>query len=259
MNPTSSSVPAFSLAGKKALVTGASSGIGEAIALAFAEAGADVAVLARGEQVEATAQRIRALGRTAIPLRFDVGDTARIDEVVQDTANKLDGLDILVTAAGTLFRAPAQDYPEAQFDEVMRVNVKSTFLFCQSAARLMIAGGVGGKIITIASMLSFQGGMLVAGYSTSKGAVATMTKAFANDLARHRIQVNAIAPGYIRSRLTEALIADPNRNRGILERIPSGRWGEPEDLKGAAVFLASPASNYVTGHILCVDGGYQSR
>ena len=262
MTPLPASIknpPLFSLAGKKALVTGASSGIGQAIALALGEAGADVALIARGEDVEATALAIRQLGGTATAHRFDVGETARIGERVSGICEQLGGLDILVTAAGTTFRAPSEAYPEDKFDEIILVNLKSVFLFCQHAARCMIHQGRGGKIITIASMTSFQGGIMIPAYSASKGGVSAMTKTFANDWAKFDIQVNAIAPGYIHSRLTDSLVKDETRNRGILERIPAGRWGRPDDLRGAAVFLASGASAYVTGHILCVDGGYQSR
>lgn len=249
----------FSLVGKKALVTGASSGIGQAIALALATAGADVAVVARGEEVAATAESIRTLGRKAVPIRFDVGETGRIGEVVRSACDRLGGLDILVAAAGTTFRAPSESFPEDKFDEIIQVNLKSVFLFCQQAAQVMIKQNTGGKIITIASMTSFQGGIMIPAYSASKGAIASMTKTFANDWAKHGIQVNAIAPGYIHTRLTDTLVKDESRNRGILERIPAARWGLPEDFKGAAVFLSSTASQYVTGHILCVDGGYQSR
>jgi len=249
----------FSLAGKRALVTGASSGIGQSIALALANAGADVAIVARGEEVAASAESIRALGRKAVPVRFDVSETHRIGEIVRSAGEQLGGLDILVAAAGTTFRAPSESFPEEKFDEIIQVNLKSVFLFCQQAAQIMIRQNTGGKIITIASMTSFQGGIMIPAYSASKGAIASMTKTFANDWAKYGIQVNAIAPGYIHTRLTDTLVKDESRNRGILERIPAGRWGLPDDFRGAAVFLSSRASQYVTGHILCVDGGYQSR
>jgi len=249
----------FSLSGKKALVTGASSGIGRAIALGLAAAGADVAVLARGSDLEATADEIRAMGRDARAIRFDVGDTGRIGEVVAGAVRELGRLDLLVIAAGTTFRAPSESFPEDKFDEIIRVNLKSAFLFCQHAARQMIKQGTGGKIINIASMQSFQGGITIPAYAASKGGLAVMTKTMANDWAKYNIQVNAIAPGYIHSRLTASLSKDRKRSRAIMERIPAGRWGVPDDLRGAAVFLASKASDYVTGHILCVDGGYQAR
>ena len=249
----------FSLAGKKALVTGASAGIGQAISLALATAGADVAVLARGSDLETTATAVRLLGRQAVAIRCDVGDTGKIGEVVSSACQQLGGLDILVVAAGTTFRAPSEIFPEDKFDEIIRVNLKSAFLFCQHVARQMIKQDTGGKIINIASMQSFQGGITIPAYAASKGGLAVMTKTFANDWAKYRIQVNAIAPGYIHSRLTDTLYRDKKRSRAILERVPAGRWGVPDDLRGAAVFLASRASDYVTGHILCVDGGYQAR
>jgi 2-deoxy-D-gluconate 3-dehydrogenase len=247
----------FDLTGKVAVVTGANTGIGQGIALALAKAGADVALAGRSEAAE-TADKVRALGRRAVLISADLATIAPVPEVVERTLAELGRLDILVNNAGIIRRADAVDFTEEDWDAVIDTNLKSVFFLCQAAARHMIAQG-GGKIINIASMLSFQGGIRVPSYTASKSGVAGLTKLLANEWAAKGINVNAIAPGYIATNNTAALQSDEARNRSIMERIPAGRWGDPSDLGGAAVFLASPASDYVQGHILAVDGGWLAR
>jgi 2-deoxy-D-gluconate 3-dehydrogenase len=248
----------FDLSGKKALVTGAGRGLGQAIAVGLAEAGADVALVTNRTPAEETKARIEALGRRAIIVQADVGDRSRLPAVVDETVSALGGLDILVNNAGIIRRTPAADHAYADWQEVIDVNLNSVFVLSQLAGRLMIEQG-SGKIVNIASMLSFQGGITVPGYTASKHAVAGLTKALANEWASKGLQVNAIAPGYMSTDNTEALRNDPNRSRQILERIPAGRWGSEQDLVGPAVFLASAASDYMNGHVLCVDGGWMVR
>jgi len=247
----------FDLSGRVALVTGANAGIGQAIALALAAAGADVALAGRSAAVE-TAGQIRALGRRTAIIEADLATTEPVQATVDSTLAQLGGLDILVNNAGIIRRADAVEFSEADWDAVIDTNVKSLFFLCQAAGRHMIAQGRG-KIVNIASMLSFQGGIRVPSYTASKSAVAGLTKALANEWAGKGVNVNAIAPGYIATANTAALQADEARNRQIMERIPAGRWGAPPDIGGAAVFLASPASDYVHGHILAVDGGWLAR
>ncbi|HST37668.1 MAG TPA: 2-dehydro-3-deoxy-D-gluconate 5-dehydrogenase KduD [Allosphingosinicella sp.] len=251
------SAGAFDLAGKVALVTGANTGIGQAIALALAGAGADVALAGRTMAVETEAQ-IRALGRKAVLIEADVAEDRAADGIVEAVLETLGGLDILVNNAGIIRRADAVDFTAEDWDAVLDVNLTSLFFLCQQAGRHMIGKGRG-KIINIASMLSFQGGVRVPSYTASKSAVAGLTKALANEWAGKGVNVNAIAPGYIATNNTVELQADEARNRQILERIPAGRWGNPGDIGGAAVFLASAASDYVHGHILAVDGGWLAR
>jgi 2-dehydro-3-deoxy-D-gluconate 5-dehydrogenase len=247
----------FRLDGKVALVTGANTGIGQGIALALAGAGADVALAGR-TPADATAEAIRLLGRRASFIRADLSTTEPIAEIVEEAVAGLGRLDILVNNAGTIRRADALDFSEDDWDAVIDTNLKSAFFLSQAAARHMIDRG-SGKIINIASMLSFQGGVRVASYTASKSGLAGLTRLLANEWAGKGINVNAIAPGYIATNNTEALRADDTRNRQILERIPAGRWGDPADLGGAAIFLASSASDYVHGHILAVDGGWLAR
>jgi 2-dehydro-3-deoxy-D-gluconate 5-dehydrogenase len=247
----------FDLSGKTAVVTGANTGIGQGIAIALAGAGADVALVGRSSADE-TAEKIRALGRKAALIRADLSTIEPVQEVVDRTLAELGGLDILVNNAGIIRRADAVDFTEEDWDAVVDTNLKSVFFLCQAAGRHMIGQG-GGKIINIASMLSFQGGIRVPSYTASKSGVAGLTKLLANEWAGKGINVNAIAPGYIATNNTAALQADEGRNRQILERIPSGRWGDPSDLGGAAVFLASSAADYVQGHVLAVDGGWLAR
>lgn len=248
----------FSLAGKTAIVTGASRGLGEAMALALAEAGADVAVVASSDKVNETADKIRALGRQALAIQADLTSIEPIPGIIEQVVAKFGKLDILLNCAGIIRRSPAVDFTEQDWDDVINVNQKSLFFLSQAAAREMIKQNKG-KIINIASLLSFQGGVFVPSYTAAKSAVAGLTKAMANEWAAHGITVNAIAPGYMATDMTEALQKDPGRGPAILARIPQGRWGTPEDLKGAAVFLASDASNYLQGQIIAVDGGWLSR
>jgi len=248
----------FKLAGKVALVTGASTGLGAAIAIALAEAGAQVACHGNTRSPENTCAKINKNG-IAFPV---TGDLSRVDtprQIFDEVTARFGHLDILINNAGTIRRAPAVEYSEEDWATVIEVNLSSVFRLSQLAGRHMIETGGGGKIVNIASLLSFQGGITVPAYAASKGGVAQLTKALANEWAKHNINVNAIAPGYMRTTNTAALQADETRNRQILERIPAGRWGEPEDVAGAALFLSSPASNYVNGHILVVDGGWMGR
>ncbi|WP_367305074.1 2-dehydro-3-deoxy-D-gluconate 5-dehydrogenase KduD [Sphingomonas tagetis] len=247
----------FDLTDKVAIVTGANTGIGQGIALALAEAGADIAAVGRSAATE-TVEKVRALGRRAEIVSADLSTIEPVQRIVDETVEKLGGLHILVNNAGIIRRNDAVDFTEEDWDAVIDTNLKSVFFLCQAAAKHMIPNG-GGKIINIASMLTFQGGIRVPSYTASKSGVGGLTKLLANEWASKGITVNAIAPGYIATNNTEALQADESRNRQILERIPAGRWGEPSDLGGAAVFLASRASDYVQGHILAVDGGWLAR
>jgi len=247
----------FDLTGRVAVVTGANTGIGQGLAIALAEAGADVALVGR-TPAEETAERVRAAGRRAAIIGADLSTIAPVQEVVDQTLSELGGLDILVNNAGIIRRGDALDFSEEDWDAVIDTNLKSVFFLCQAAARQMVSKGRG-KIINIASMLSFQGGIRVPSYTASKSGVAGLTKLLANEWAAKGINVNAIAPGYIATNNTAALQADELRNRQIMERIPAGRWGQPSDLAGAVVFLASDASDYVQGHILAIDGGWLAR
>jgi 2-dehydro-3-deoxy-D-gluconate 5-dehydrogenase len=247
----------FDLTGRVAVVTGGNTGIGQGLAIALAEAGADVALVGR-TPAEETAERVRAVGTRAELIQADLSTIAPVNEVVARTVAELGTLDILVNNAGIIRRADALEFTEEDWDAVIDTNLKSVFFLSQAAARHMVKQG-GGKIINIASMLSFQGGIRVPSYTASKSGVAGLTKLLANEWAAKGINVNAIAPGYIATNNTAALQADQSRNRQILERIPAARWGQPSDLAGAAVFLASQASNYVQGHVLAVDGGWLAR
>lgn len=249
----------FSLVGKVALVTGASRGLGQAMAVGLAEAGADIATLDIIESSE-TRQQVQALGRRCHSITCDLRQAGpeKLASVAAEVVEKLGRLDILVNNAGIIRRAPALDFSEDDWDDVLQINLKAVFFLSQAAARHMVGQG-GGKIINIASMLSFQGGILVPSYTAAKSGVAGITKALANELAGQRINVNAIAPGYLATDNTAPLRADPQRNQAILDRIPAGRWGEPSDLKGAAIFLASPASDYLFGAVVPVDGGWLCR
>jgi len=247
----------FELKGRVAAVTGANTGLGRAIAEALAGAGADVALVGRSDPAE-TVAAIEALGRRATWVNADLGSKPDYAGIVGSITGKLGGLHILVNNAGIIRRANAIDFTEADWDAVLDVNLKSVFFLSQAAARHMIPNG-GGKIINIASMLSFQGGIRVPSYTASKSGIAGLTRLLANEWASQGINVNAIAPGYFATNNTAALQADPKRNSEILGRIPAGRWGDPKDLGGAAVFLASSAANYVQGIILPVDGGWLAR
>jgi 2-deoxy-D-gluconate 3-dehydrogenase len=249
----------FRLDDRVALVTGASAGLGASIAVALAEAGAHVVAHGNTRQPDATCELIKQTGRRSLALLGDLSDKAVPQQLVTQTLSEFGRLDILINNAGTIRRAPAADYTEADWSLVIEVNLSSVFRLSQAAGRHMLERKAGGKIVNIASLLSFQGGVTVPAYAASKGGVAQLTKALANEWAQQRINVNAIAPGYMRTDNTAALQQDETRNRQILERIPAGRWGEPEDLTGAAVFLSSHASDYLHGHVLVVDGGWMGR
>jgi 2-dehydro-3-deoxy-D-gluconate 5-dehydrogenase len=248
----------FRLDGKLALVTGSASGLGAAIAIALAEAGASVACHGNRRPADETTGKIRALGRESQSFAADLGATGGADSLCEAVSEAMGEPEILVNNAGTIYRDAAEDYDSEAWMNVVQVNLNSVFRLCQLAGRAMLERRQG-KIINIASLLSFQGGIRVPAYAASKGGVAQLTKALANEWAGRNVQVNAIAPGYFRTQNTSALQADEIRNRQILERIPAGRWGEPEDIAGAAVFLASPASSYVNGEVLVVDGGWMAR
>lgn len=247
----------FDLGGKVALVTGANAGLGQGIALALAKAGADIAVVSRQSAAD-TAAQVRALGRRCVEIRADLVSIEPIPRIVDETLSALGGLDVLVNNAGTIRRADAVDFSEQDWDDVIDVNLKSAFFLCQAAGRHFIAHG-GGKIINIASMLSFQGGIRVPSYTASKSGIAGITRLLANEWGAKGINVNAIAPGYMVTDNTAPLRADAERSKAILDRIPAGRWGDASDLGGAAVFLASRASDYVNGAIIPVDGGWLAR
>jgi 2-deoxy-D-gluconate 3-dehydrogenase len=250
-------VTQFDLTGKTAIVTGASTGLGQGIAEGIAEFGADI-VLVDLVQSSDTNERIRATGRRTLPLMADLMHLSSIAAIVERTLIEFGKIDILVNNAGIIRRSPAIDFAEKDWDEVMMLNSKAVFFFSQAVARNMLKRKEG-KIINIASLLSFQGGVNIPSYAASKGAVAQVTKALANEWAQYGINVNAIAPGYMATNNTKPLRDDPVRSKAILERIPAGRWGMPSDLAGAAVFLASHASDYVNGHVLVVDGGWLAR
>ena len=247
----------FSLEGKVALVTGANTGLGQGIALALAEAGADIA--AAGIQAPTETQaKVEALGRRFVAIEANLITVEPIDRVVKETLDGLGGFDILVNNAGLIRRADAVDFSEKDWDDVMNVNIKSAFFMSQAAGRHFIAQG-SGKIINIASMLSFQGGIRVPSYTASKSGIAGITRLLANEWASKGVNINAIAPGYMATDNTAQLRADADRNKSILDRIPAARWGEPSDLGGTAVFLASRASDYVNGAVIPVDGGWLAR
>jgi len=252
------SLDAFKVDDKVALVTGASTGLGQAIAVALAEAGAQVSCHGNTRAPDVTCEAITKLGRRAFSVTGDLSDPTTPERLIADTINHFGRLDILVNNAGTIRRAPAVDYSDEDWATVIQVNLSSVFSLSRLAGHHMIEKG-GGKILNIASLLSFQGGITVPAYAAAKGGVAQLTKALANEWAAKGVNVNAIAPGYMRTDNTAALQKDEQRNRQILERIPAGRWGEPSDLAGAAVFLCSAASAYIHGHVLVVDGGWMGR
>ncbi|MDO6731799.1 SDR family oxidoreductase [Marinovum sp. 2_MG-2023] len=249
----------FDLSGKTAVVTGAKRGIGRGMAEALAQAGADIvgvsATLAPGSEVE---QAVTALGRKFTAYQCDFSDRAAVAAFAAQL--EADGIapDILVNNAGTIKRKPAAEHPDDWWDEVIEVNLSAQFVLSREIGRGMVERGRG-KIIFTASLLTFQGGITVPGYAASKGGIGQLTKALANEWAGKGVNVNAIAPGYIATDNTQALQDDPDRSKSILERIPAGRWGTPQDFAGPAVFLASPASDYVNGEILVVDGGWMGR
>jgi len=248
----------FSLTGKTALVTGANTGLGQGIAVALAEAGANIALIGRTEPTE-TLEQISKIGVMAYSIRADLSDANAVVDIVGEAVSELGCADILVNNAGIIKRNEALDFTQEDWDTVMNVNLRTLFFLAQAFARHLVAAKRSGKIINIASVLSFQGGIRVPSYTASKYGVCGLTKALANEWAGHGINVNAIAPGYFKTNNTAALQVDTNRNAEILGRIPSGRWGTPSDLGGAVVFLASEAADYVQGITLPVDGGWLSR
>ncbi|ESS56749.1 2-deoxy-D-gluconate 3-dehydrogenase [Enterobacter cloacae S611] len=249
---------AFKLTGKVALVTGCDTGLGQGMATGLAEAGCDIVGVNRKIPHE-TARRVEALGRRFHAIQADLRDQQQLTSIVDEAVAKMGHLDILINNAGTIRRCDAIDFSEKDWDEVMDLNLKSLFFLSQAVARQFIAQRSGGKIINIASMLSYQGGIRVPSYTASKSGVMGLTRLLANEWAKHNINVNAIAPGYMATNNTQQLREDAERNQEILDRIPAGRWGTPEDLQGAAVFLASSAADYINGYTLAVDGGWLAR
>src|SRR5580700_7912137 len=249
----------FQIYGKNTLVTASHRGLGAAIAVALAKAGANVGCHGRDANPGAACDEIRAAGRETFYLSADLTDPKSCSALIEETISNFGSIDILVNNAGMIRRAPAAEYPAEFWDELIAVNLTAVFQLSQLAARHMLERGRGGKIVNIASVLSFQGGILVPAYAAAKGGVAQLTKALANEWASKGINVNAIAPGYMATDNTAALRNDPLRSRQILDRIPAARWGEPGDVAGAAVFLCSAASDYVHGHVLAVDGGWLAR
>jgi len=251
---------AFRLDGQVALVTGASRGLGAAMAHALACAGADVALHSNEHPAEATAARIQTIpNRRTEQLTADLSDRAAADRLVADTIETFGRIDILVNNAGIIRRRPAALHTDDEWDQVIEVNLSNAFRMCRAVGKHLLDRQQPGKIINIASLLSFQGGITVPGYAAAKGGLMQLTKALANEWASHGINVNAIAPGYMQTDNTRALREDPARSRQITERIPAGRWGTPDDLAGAVIFLASKAADYVHGHVLVVDGGWMGR
>lgn len=248
----------FDLSGKVALVTGANTGLGQGIALALARAGADIAAVGRSAPDDTQAQ-VLSLGRGFAWIEAALDSNAPIPGIVESAIARFGRIDILINNAGTIRRNDALDFSEDDWDAVIGVNLKSAFFLSQAVARTWVAAGRGGKIVNIASLLSLQGGIRVASYTASKSGLLGITRLLANEWAGKGINVNAIAPGYFATNNTEALRNDETRNKSILERIPAGRWGDPADLGGAAVFLSSAASDYVHGAVLPVDGGWLAR
>lgn len=249
---------AFNLQGKVALVTGCDKGLGQGMALGLAEAGCDIVSVSRRVPQE-TAEKVEALGRRLYAIQADLSQAESIADIVPAAVAAAGRIDILVNNAGTIRREDALTFSEKDWDEVMNLNIKSVFFLSQAVARQFMKQGDGGKIINIASMLSFQGGIRVPSYTASKSGVLGITRLLANEWAQHQINVNAIAPGYMATNNTQQLREDAERSKAILDRIPAGRWGSPDDLKGPVVFLASSASDYINGYTIAVDGGWLAR
>ena len=248
----------FDLEGKVAIVTGASRGLGQAMAIALAQAGANVVGVGQSNMTS-TKEEVERAGKKFLEIKADLTSTEKVNEIVEKTIENFGRIDILVNNAGTIRREDAIDYTQEDWDAIYNLNLKTVFFLSQRVAKEFIKQKSGGKIINIASMLSFQGGIRVPAYTASKSGIAGITKALANEWAKSNINVNAIAPGYMATDNTKAIREDDKRNLEILERIPAGRWGTPEDLAGAVVFLASKASDYVNGYTLAVDGGWLAR
>ena len=248
----------FKLSGKVAIVTGSSTGLGEGMAYGLAEAGADIVGVYNNDLPE-NQKKIEALGRRFLGIQADLSNISLVADIVGKTVEAFGRLDILVNNAGIIIRNNSVDFTEEQWDDVVNINLKTLFFLSQAAARQFMSQKSNGKIINIASLLSFQGGILVPSYTASKSGVMGLTRLLGAEWAPHNINVNAIAPGYMATRNTQALQDDPVRNKQILERIPAGRWGRPDDMKGAVLFLASEASNYINGYTIAVDGGWLAR
>ncbi len=250
----------FSLQGKTALVTGCKRGIGKGMAIALAEAGADIIGVSATLEPENSevSKPVEGLGRQFKGYSCDFSDRQALRDFIQQLDAVLPAIDILINNAGTIMRAPAAEHPDDYWDKVIEVNLNAQFVLSREVGKHMVERG-SGKIVFTASLLTFQGGITVPGYAASKGAIGQLTKALANEWACAGVNVNAIAPGYIRTDNTQALQDDPVRSKAILERIPAGRWGNPEDVAGAVVFLSSPASDYLHGSIVTVDGGWMGR
>ena len=248
----------FNLSGKVAIVTGCSTGLGQGMSYGLAEAGADIVGIDYVNSPE-TKATIEGMGKRFLEIKADLSDLEPVEGIIQRTVETFGKLDILVNNAGIIRRADAIEFTEKDWDDVMNINIKTLFFLSQAAAKQFIKQGTGGKIINIASMLSYQGGIRVPSYTASKSGVMGVTRLMANEWAKNNININAIAPGWMATNNTAPLRADPVRSKDILGRIPAGRWGTPDDLKGAAVFLASDASNYVNGYTIAVDGGWLTR
>ena len=248
----------FNLNGKVAIVTGTSRGLGKVMAIALAKAGANIVGVGVSDMSE-TKEEIQKIGRQFLEIKADLTNTKSVDKIVSETVKRFGGIDILVNNSGTIIREDAINYKEKDWDDILNLNLKTLFFLSQKVAKQFMKQETGGKIINIASMLSFQGGIRVPAYTASKSGVMGLTKALANEWAKYNINVNAIAPGYMATDNTKQIREDEKRSQEILDRIPSGRWGTPEDLAGAVVFLASKASDYVNGHTLAVDGGWLAR
>lgn len=248
----------FNLNGKVAIVTGTSRGLGKAMAIALAKAGANIVGVGVSDMSE-TKEEIKKVGRQFLEIKADLTNTKSVDKIVSETVKKFGGIDILVNNSGTIRREDAINYKEKDWDDILNLNLKTLFFLSQKVAKQFMKQETGGKIINIASMLSFQGGIKVPAYTASKSGVMGLTKALANEWAKYNINVNAIAPGYMATDNTKQIREDEKRSQEILDRIPAGRWGTPEDLAGTVVFLASKASDYVNGHTLAVDGGWLAR
>lgn len=246
----------FDLSGKVAVITGGTRGLGQGMAVGLAEAGADVALVQRSEANTETKQMIEKLGRRCEIILCDLADLEQVKNVIPQVVERFGRVDILVNNGGIQRRSPAVDFSEEDWDAVLNVNLKTVWLLCQQAGQRMVTQG-SGKIVNIASLLSFQGGITVPAYAAAKGGVAQLTKALANEWASQGVNVNAIAPGYMDTDMNIGL--NETRRRQILERIPANRWGTPEDMKGAVIYLASAASDYINGHVLAVDGGWLGR
>ncbi len=248
----------FDLSGKVAVVSGSNDGIGQGIAIGLAEAGADIVALHRSD-ISATKEQVEKLGRRIHTIQCDLLKTDEVGRIMDEAEAAFGHIDILANCAGMIAREPALQHSEENWDNVMTLNIKSVFLMCQAAANKMVAKNIKGKIINIASMMSYQGGILIPGYAASKGAIKSLTMELSNEWGELGINVNALAPGYIATKMTKALREDPKRSKELMDRIPLHRFGEPQDFKGPAVFLASSASDYINGITIPVDGGWLAR